>query len=521
MNADFSFNEKDIQYINQLGLDLTTVMQQIEILKRGNLCVHIAKPATFNDGIIILKDSDINIYLAEFDKIIGNKKLCKFVPASGAATRMFKDLFQFIEKYSPEIFLEDDSIKQTFIFLENIQRMPFYDELENIITNKYLSVEDLIQKEDYHYLIQMLLSKNGLNYASLPKALLLFHSYLEEKRTAFEEHLVEGSYYAKNMDNTVNLHFTISPEHENLFNKLVVKVKDKYESRYGVKYNISFSFQSPSTNTISLTQDNKLFRDENECLEFRPGGHGSLLKNLLNIDADVVFIKNIDNITTDNRKRETIIYKKILTVLLLKIQKQCFNYLGKLENKIVSNELINEIQRFIETKINTILPSNYSLLELEEKRTILYNLLNRPMRVCGMVKRENEPGGGPFWIINSKGELSLQIVESSEINLEKPDQLQCFESSEFFNPVDLVCGLKNYKGEKFDVLKFADNERCFISLKSKDGKIVKVLEHPGLWNGAMSDWITLFVAVPISTFTPVKTINDLLREEHQNLSQIF
>ncbi len=508
------FTNEDIKQISSIGLTVEEVERQINVLKKRNLFVHLQLPATPNKGIIVLSEDEINNYVSEFEKKIQNKKLLKFIPASGAATRMFKDLFVFKEEYNPNNKKISKELKQGLLLMEGLKNTAFYDELKQSIEKKNLSIDILLKNKDYNPIIDVLLYEDGLNYASLPKALLLFHDYGDVKRTAVEEHLVEGSMYAKNTDNTAYLHFTISEEHKELFEKLINSVQKKYEEKYGLTYHISFSFQSPTTNTISLTEDNQLFRNEDESLEFRPGGHGSLLENLSDLDADLVFVKNIDNITTDSRKKDTIRYKKILAVLLLNVQKQCFEYLKMLEEKSISEVELQNIEKFVTSQLNTTLPSFYRLLTFEEKQKYQYRLLNRPIRVCGMVKRENEPGGGPFWVVDSKGETSLQIVETSEIDLNNTEQAQHLETSEFFNPVDLACGLKNFKNEKFDLKSYVDKERYFISIKSKNGKTLKALEHPGLWNGSMSDWITLFVAVPLSTFTPVKTVNDLLREEH-------
>ncbi len=516
MQGEINFTTKDKKQIEQLGLDIDSVTNQINIITKGNTFVNVVAPATVDKGITVLTKEEIKEYVLAFDKEIKNKKLLKFVPASGAATRMFKDVFNFYEKYTPELNTDTSFVEQGLFLMKNFKKIAFYELLKQSLAKKKLDSDKLLKEANYKPIIQELLFQEGLNYAFLPKGLLIFHQYKEELRTAFEEHLVEGSLYAKNSDNKVYLHFTISPEHADLFNNLLHRVVEIYEKRMGVNYEIDFSYQSVSSNTIALTEDNQLFRNEDENLEFRPGGHGSLLENVSALDADVVFIKNIDNITTDARKKDTIELKKTLAVLLLKLQSQCFEYLHRLKNKNLTIKELNNIKKFIQHDLHSMLPENYSTLSIDMQHNMLFDILNRPMRVCGMVKRENEPGGGPFWLQDAKGKISLQIVETSEINLKDSKQLQLLENSEYFNPVDLVCGIKNYKGEKFNLSEYTDNNRYFISLKSKNGKNLKSLEYPGLWNGAMSDWITLFIAVPLSTFTPVKTVNDLLREEHLN-----
>lgn len=514
MNSQFTFSAADIEQMNNLGLGIETVGQQVDILSRGSSFVRVQAPATPGKGIIVYHTQEIETYVSEFEKEIQNKKLLKFIPASGAATRMFKDLFQFIENYSPETSLHTPAISNTLTLMQSLKKMAFYEALKASLLKQNLDLECLFSSKDYVPIVKQLLEKQGLNYADLPKGLLLFHAYENEIRTAFEEHMVEGSTYAKNADGCVCLHFTVSPEHKELFEILLEQVRQKYEQRFGVKYQVSFSFQSLATNTVSLTEDNQLFRNEDTSLEFRPGGHGSLLDNLSQLDADVVFVKNIDNVTLDERKADTVLYKKLLCVLLLKLQQQCFAYLHKLESSPLPISELQLIERFSTEQLNIVMPSNYSSSKAKEKQKFLFQQLNRPIRVCGMVKREDEPGGGPFWVRNANGNLSLQIVETSEIEVSDIEQKACLEASEYFNPVDLVCGLKNYKGEKFNLQNYADKERCFVSIKSKNGRTLKALEHPGLWNGAMSNWISLFVAVPLSTFTPVKTVNDLLRKEH-------
>lgn len=514
MSNAINFTAKDIQQIEQLGLSVDEVKNQISIITKGNCFVHVIAPATSSKGIQVLTKEELNQYIVAFDKEITDKKLLKFVPASGAATRMFKDIFNFYEKYTPQSNETVSFLKQGFLLIKNLDKFAFYQPLKQSLAEKNINIEKLLNERDYKPIVQDLLFKEGLNYASLPKGVLIFHQYAQELRTAFEEHLVEGSLYAKNTDNKVYLHFTISPEHTDLFNRLSSRVVETYEKRFKVNYSIDFSYQSLRSNTIALTEDNQLFRNEDRSLEFRPGGHGSLLENLSSLKADVIFIKNIDNVTTDERKDDTIVYKKVLTVLLLQLQRQCFKYLEAIENKTMTTEELLDADAFIQKDLQILLSENYHNLNKDSKQNILFDMLNRPIRVCGMVKREDEPGGGPFWTKDTNGKTSLQIVETSEINLNDSSQLQILENSEYFNPVDLVCGIKNYKGEKFNLLKYTDKSRYFISLKSKNGKNLKSLEHPGLWNGAMSDWITLFVAVPLSTFTPVKTVNDLLRKEH-------
>ena len=363
--------------------------------------------------------------------------------------------------------------------------------------------------------IDHLVNKSGLDYGSLPKGLLKFHKYNNVSRCALEEHLVEAGHYAKSKDKIAKVHFTVSPEHMERFTGEVEKVRSQYEKELNVKFDISYSIQKPSTDTIAVDMDNKPFREADNTILFRPGGHGALIENLNEIEGDIVFIKNIDNVVPDRLKPETILYKKAIGGLLLKLQSQIFAYLNKMEKSSLVTSEIGNISNFARKKLNITFSETFSDLSEKKKQDYLFAQLNRPIRICGMVKNEGEPGGGPFWVKNTKGEISLQIVESSQIDVNNPGQKDIMQASTHFNPVDLVCGLSNYKGEQFDLHHYIDPETGFISIKSKNGKNLKAQELPGLWNGAMADWITLFVEVPIITFNPVKTVNDLLRDQHQ------
>jgi hypothetical protein len=317
-------------------------------------------------------------------------------------------------------------------------------------------------------------------------------------------------------DRIVPIHFTVSQEHMEKFNSLIALVRPYYENMFDIRYDIQFSVQKPSTDTIAVDMDNSPFREADGSLVFRPGGHGALIENLNDMEADIVFIKNIDNIVPDRLKSETYKYKKVLGGLLIKLQEKIFDYLKKMEQKPVPDPLITEISQFCVDSLAMKLPERFGKMEQKQQYQILQAFLNRPIRICGMVRNEGEPGGGPFFVENIHGEVSLQIVESSQINMKDAGQVSILKSATHFNPVDLVCGIKDYKGKKFDLHKYIDQDTGFISVKSKDGRQLKALELPGLWNGAMADWLTLFVEVPLATFNPVKIVNDLLREQHQN-----
>ena len=502
--------EKDKSVLLKKGISEQQINEQLESFKKGFPFLRIEKVATVNDGIERISDDDIRFYLQEWnDYLQQDVDILKFVPASGAASRMFKDLFEFCEaNYDTP---QKDFEKK---FFEDIKKFAFYSELnQSCIKNTGKYIDELIAEGNYKEIVSNLLFEKGLDYGALPKGLLQFHSYGDTVRTPMEEHLVEGALYANSATGKVNVHFTVSPEHRLLFEKLLSEKKNSYERKYNVTYDVSFSEQKSSTDTIAADANNEPFR-ENGNLVFRPGGHGALIENLNDKNADVIFIKNIDNVVPDSLKDVTVTYKKLLAGVLVNVQSQIFNYLELLEAGELTDEELDEIIDFTEEVLNI---ENDSLdgLDLPEIIDYLYSKLNRPIRVCGMVKNEGEPGGGPFFAENEDGTISLQILESSQIDTSKPSEKELLMQSTHFNPVDLVCAVKNYKGEKFDLTEFVDKNTGFISLKSKNGRELKALELPGLWNGAMSDWNTIFVEVPIQTFNPVKTVNDLLRIEHQ------
>lgn len=504
------FSTDDLNLLQQRGISLDTINQQLSFFKNNFPFLTIIKAATLTEGIIQPTEKQQTSYLQIWEDYLSkNKSVVKFVPASGAASRMFKDLYEFTE--STESIPNN---KNTISFFDNISRFAFYSELNKVCIEKNgKSIETLIASREYKTIINMLLLQEGLNYGGLPKGLLLFHSYSDgTKRTPLEEHLVEGALYAKT-SNKVNLHFTVSAEHRTLFEQLVSKKKSIYEKQYNTSYKVSFSEQKPSSDTIAANENNEPFR-ENGNLLFRPGGHGALIENLNDIDANIIFIKNIDNVVPDSMKPTTVRYKKLLAGILIDLQNKTFAYLKELESTTITEEKLKEIETFCEKSLFNQSPQ-CKKENIEECRAYLYAKLNRPIRVCGMVKNAGEPGGGPYLTVNKDGSVSPQILESSQINLQNPTEKAIMMNATHFNPVDLVCGVRNYKGEKFNLTQYVDPDTGFISVKSKNGKELKALELPGLWNGAMSDWNTVFVEVPIETFNPVKTVNDLLRKEHQ------
>lgn len=510
-------NEQDLEMIRARGITAGQILAQLERFKKGATPVILVRPATVGDGITRFTEAEEQESLSLFSKESISRKVIKFVPASGAASRMFQALQNYIAGSGGGKAPDPDN---PFIrdFIRGIEewKFAFCDDLQEILAGDGLQLERLISSQDYRPVIDYLLNPKGLNYALLPKALVKFHKYKDYSRTALEEHLVEGIAYARDEKNVVHIHLTISQEFEEEFKNFISTIIHRYEAG-GIKFDIRFSHQKASTDMAAVDDKNNLFRDSQGRLVLRPGGHGALIENLNDLDGDIIFIKNIDNVAPENLKADTIKYKQILGGYLLKLQDQVFDLLRMLCDEGAKDTLDREIESarcYAQEYLNISFPHGFAGWQQEIKREFLIKKLNRPMRVCGMVKNEGEPGGGPFWVKGQDGVISLQIIEGAQIDRDSA-QGAILERSTHFNPVDLVCGVKDFRGKKFDLLKFVDPEAYFISEKSRDGRILKAMELPGLWNGAMADWITIFVEVPISTFTPVKTVNDLLRSEHQ------
>ncbi len=500
------FTEKDLIQIANQGISLETIQQQIAHFQTGFPYLKVLKAATVGDGVVRVEENELATLVEEFDTQSADISLLKFVPASGAATRMFKSLFAYKD--------EGKSDKSIVEFGERLRDFAFFEDLKTAMSKDDIDIETEIAAGNFQKIADYLLSSKGLDYGNLPKGLLKFHRYETGARTPVEEHLIEGTNYA-NAAGVVRLHFTVSPEHRSRFEALIDVVKPHYEDEFGVTYDISFSEQKPSTDTISVNMDNTPFRNSDGSLLFRPAGHGALLANLDDQDGDVVFIKNIDNVVPDQLKETTFVYKKVLGALLLKYRQQIFDFQENIENGGKDDTLLEELSSFYEKILFTLPPAGFESWSSAQKLAYFSEKLDRPVRLCGMVKNVGEPGGGPFWALNPDGTTSLQVVESAQIDMSDSAQKALFDTATHFNPVDLVCSLRGYKGKKFSLMSFRDINTGFITQKSKDGKDLKAQELPGLWNGSMSDWNTVFVEVPLITFNPVKTVNDLLRKEHQ------
>ncbi len=480
------FSANELKELQNRGVSIEKVEQQLDNFHKGFPYLPIAKAAVVGNGILRLESEQADELSLKWDATLSNKGLTieKFVPASGAATRMFKDYFEYADN--------DKMSEAVEKALENITKFAFYDQLVE------LGVDVNTPKATIDAII-----RDGLNYGSKPKALIKFHKYSTGSRTACEEHLVEGALYGVSNDGKVKIHFTVSPEHKAGFEEVIASNLSKYESRYGVVYDITYSEQKSSTDTIAVDMNNEPFKTSDGKLLFRPAGHGALIENLNDIYADVVFVKTVDNVVTDQRKSDTVLYKKALASLALNLQSRIFSYLRAADQGSID---IKEACEFIELNLGYRFANGVCTLEE------LLSVLNRPIRVCGMVRNEGEPGGGPFWVKEPNGAMSVQIAESSQI---APEQKSLMSDATHFNPVDIICLPKDYKGKKFDLTTFVDYSTGFISQKSFAGSELKAQELPGLWNGAMANWNTLFVEVPITTFAPVKVLTDLLRIDHQ------
>ncbi|MGV8074017.1 MAG: DUF4301 family protein [Syntrophobacteraceae bacterium] len=520
--GEYVLEKADLRQMELLCITEPQVRGQIELFEKSSFYLHLKKPCTLQSGVRRIPAQETDRYLRLHDEAVKSGRYRKFVPASGAATRMFQSLLQIY--YSPR-YLEFEELQRRaeqgdskdadlLRFINEIRRFPFSDDLDAALSKDGLALDALIKLGEFRNILDYLLTARGLNYAFLPKGLLKFHKYPTECRTAFEEQLVEAMHYASSGFGTCGVHFTISPQHETAFRQLYEEVKARYKERFGTLFEVDFSFQKPSTDTIAVDLENRPFRDQSGLLHFRPGGHGALLENLNDLQGDIVYVKNIDNLCPDHLKATGSLWKKVLGGYLVEVQRIAHDFIRKL----MSGEWYNYLAPAAAFAAETLLidfPRDYGHSSNDYKREFVVGKLNRPIRVCGVVLNEGHPGGAPFWVEDKCGQISIQIVEEAQVDCGSPDQRDIWMSSTHFNPVDLVCALKDFEGKSFDLMRYTNPDAILISKKSKDGKDLKALELPGLWNGAMADWNTIIVEVPAITFNPVKTIFDLLRPEHQ------
>ncbi len=508
------FTENDLANLKSKGIDPEKATGQIGTFQEGIAPVRLSKAAVVGDGIVRLEPAEQQRLKDFYREALPKREVIKFTPASGAASRMFKALFGFLEAFDPgaddlETFLAQPGQKAVKNFRDRLPAFPFYE-----LINDRLSKTPTSQGERLYAFVREMLSDDGLNYGFYPKGMLPFHKYGQTLTTPFEEHLWEGAAYAASRGRS-RLHFTISEGHQDLFDREEKQVSGRVETETGCRFEVSYSYQKASTDTLAVTPENEPFRDSRGNILFRPGGHGALIENLDEQDADLIFIKNIDNVAIRRDLESVAGWKEILGGYLIELQEEAFRYTRMLQEGALDHDLLVRISQFLETRLNVRLPESYSGLSLNDQVAVLRDKLARPIRVCGMVRNEGEPGGGPFWIRDASGHDSLQIVESAQANLEDEGQQAIFRGATHFNPVDLVCGVRDAFGSKYNLLNFVDARQGFITEKTYEGRPLKALELPGLWNGAMAYWNTVFVEVPVSTFNPVKTVNDLLKPAHQ------
>lgn len=518
-----AFSDRDYQQIRDHGLTNEQVARQLALFEKGAPYVTLVRPCTVGDGIFRFDRRMYDTAISRFEENIRGRRLTKFVPASGAATRMFKSLIRayadtFKNDPSGANALGESGIKEdpeAAAFMTHIARFAFYPELKRSMAARGENLADAVGRKQYQPILEHLLTETGLNYAALPKGLILFHAYDREARTAFEEHLAESALYAVASDGNTDLHFTVSENYMDRFQRLLEAVRKQYETRFGVRFNVSFSIQRKNTDTLAVDTDNRPFRRSDGTLLLRPGGHGALIGNLNRISGDIIFIKNIDNVAHDHFKPEMTGWKKALAGRLLYLQENIFNFMEKLHETHADPDTAEAAAEFLQQELNCGMPAGFNQLTANKKRKVAADRLNRPIRVCGMVPNAGDPGGGPFWVKDNDGRISLQIVETSQIDPASDQQQAIVNGLTHFNPVDIVCGVKDWKGRPFDLEKFVDPATVFITEKSEGGRDLKALEHPGLWNGAMARWHSVFVEVPAITFNPVKQVTDLLRQAHQ------
>jgi len=501
---------KDRKGISAHGLTVGEVDRQLAVFGQGVPPVRLNRPCLAGDGIVVIPPACHPALLEIYEEARRTLRLVKFTPASGAASRMFRDWYRCLDE---DCFADEGSREN---FVRDLKQYAFFPDLKSAVAAGGLDIDALLEHRQEPLVLRFILTQAGLDYGRLPKALLKFHACPGGNRTALEEHLVEAALYARDCGNVSRVHFTVSREHEDAVRSLLAGVIQKYESGLETCFDVGLSTQDPSTDTIAVDPQNLPFRTGDGDLVFRPGGHGALLANLNALDADVVFLKNIDNIVPDHLKGETVLWKKLLAGYLLGLQKKIFASLDLLEEGKGAEGELARIVDFCTGQVNLALPAYFGDLSLSRKRSFLMEKLNRPLRVCGMVRNEGEPGGGPFWVDDPDGEGggSLQIIEESQIDRGDPGQRSCWSSAAYFNPVDLVCAVRDRRGRKFDLAAFVDPTTSAITRKSEKGRELLALERPGLWNGSMAFWNTVFVEVPLATFNPVKTVADLLRPQH-------
>jgi hypothetical protein len=509
----------DREQLHKRALSTEAALAQLQRIKEGPQPQKLSRTCIPGDGIHVFSQSQLNELSREFEEQIADGRAMKFVTASGAATRMFRIQSSFLENGPTDrtglcdaVDAGDSDAREVLRFIESLRLFPFWEQLERKMSSRGTSLEESLETGEYSGLLQDLLGKEGLKFSTLPKGLIPFHSYPEGPRTAVEEHLIEGLGYLKDRSGKVRVHFTVSPHHSSLVESHIERARKRFEGALQAQFEVGLSTQDPSTDTLVLDEQGQPLRDNEGSLVFRPGGHGALLESLDALGGDIVFIKTIDNVLPERFSRTICTYKASLGGILFRLQKQIFGFLGKLSTGDFNPKLTGSIEEFLKTMFFMELPRESSDTE---KANACRTLLNRPLRVCGVIKHQGEPGGKPCWVSDPEGGARLQLVESAEVDLDQPDQRLIWEACQYFNPVDIVCGLKDFRGRHFRLSQYRDPAAAIVTTKCQDGRLLRVLEHPGLWNGSMAFWNTVFVEVPRVTCHPVKTVMDLLADAHQ------
>ncbi|MBN2233151.1 MAG: DUF4301 family protein [Deltaproteobacteria bacterium] len=523
MSAEELFSAADLEQIAAHGLELTEVQRQLDLFAAAPPPAELVRPCTVGDGIVKLDEPDLVRLAERYENAAACGRAMKFVPASGAATRMFKSLLatrgRFAGPDAPRLTAEacrrDDACADVVRFFTHLDEFAFVDDLRNSLVAAGTDLEHCRRDGFWDIVLEHVLTGVGLDLASRPKGLIPFHRCGDRIRTPLAEHLAEAAGYVRDREGRAALHLTVSPEHRLGFADALAAATAEIGAAFETTFTVDFSEQHRSTDTIAVDLDNRPFRDEAGRLVFRPGGHGALLINLAKLHGDLVFIKNIDNVVPDRLKAETCRWKKALGGLLVEIQDEVFPLLRQLEEQPDDAAVVARAADCGWRYGCIELPAALAGSGTVARAAFWFERLHRPVRVCGMVKNDGEPGGGPFWVRDGQGRVTPQIVESAQVDHDVDLQECAWLAATHFNPVDLVCGLRDFRGRPFDLSRFVDPATAFISRKSAGGRDLKALEHPGLWNGAMARWITLFVEVPLPTFNPVKTVFDLLRPEHQ------
>ena len=515
---EFREAERKLQDIIGSSVPARVLADQFMRFKKGFQPTTLHRACTPSDGILTLSDELKDQLIGSYETAASEGRFTKFVPSSGAATRMFKFLLEFLKtghkSFDSATDCDESYLEMGRTFISSLSSFAFYNDLKDVLKRDNKSLDELLSQGDHRTVLEYLLAEKGLDYSCFSKGMIPFHGGDDDTRTPYEEHIAEAIEYVKDKDGKIRLHFTISPTCKEATEKHIAEVLSKFSE---LDFEITYSEQCHKTDTIAVDLNNEIFRTDDNKVLFRPAGHGALLVNLNELNADLVYLKNIDNVVPDNFKSDTIKYKKFIGGLLVQLQSQIFDCINRLKHPGLTELEVAVTALFVVSKLYMTLPNNFGSMSRSGKADYLISRLDKPIRVCGMVKNQGEPGGGPFWVAGPDGFISPQIVEKSQVDMNNPDQVEILKSSTHFNPVDIVCGLRNYCGEQFDLMKYTDPETGFISYKSKQGRDLKALELPGLWNGSMADWITVFVEVPLSTFSPVKTVNDLLKDEHKNL----